>query len=338
MTAAPAPAARSAATPAPALSLDGHDVVPFAFVLAAAHQRGLLAALERGAADAAALTATLGLDARAAALALELLVSFGIAERRSDGGYALGPALREAARLVPGGLANDLAVWSHLSGFLTHGDPVTDMDGGTDRRAALYAGVAAGLGQMWAGAAGQLAVALAGHGPRVLDVGCGSGVWSLALAAARPDCTVTGVDLPPVLPAFEERARAVGAAGRARPLGGDAHAIQLADASFDVVIVANLLRLESPPRAAALLARLAPALAPGGQLVVVDALAGGTPAAERRRAVYALHLGLRTRQGGVHTPADVRRWLAAAGLEDAEAIDLGDTPGAEAAIRAWRRP
>ncbi|KAL2108131.1 hypothetical protein VUR80DRAFT_4249 [Thermomyces stellatus] len=38
--------------------------------------------------------------------------------------------------------------------------------------------------------------------PRVLDAGCGTGVWSIEFADENPDAQVTGVDLSPIQPAF----------------------------------------------------------------------------------------------------------------------------------------
>lgn len=42
-------------------------------------------------------------------------------------------------------------------------------------------------------------LAEAGDGARVLDVGCGAGATSIALAQARPDCIVRGIDVSPAL-------------------------------------------------------------------------------------------------------------------------------------------
>ena len=190
---------------------------------------------------------------------------------------------------------------------------------------------------MWQDAAVRLADGLAGHGPRVLDVGCGAGTWSLELAARRTDVQVTGVDFAPVLDAFEGRARSLGLGSRVSVLPGNAHDVSLQAGVFDVAILGNLLRLEPVARAASLVTRAAACLAPGGQLVVVDALAHGSPTAERDRAVYALHLGMRSPEGAVHAPALVHQWLLDAGLRDPGWLDLGEGPGALAAIRAWRR-
>ncbi|HVU03616.1 MAG TPA: class I SAM-dependent methyltransferase [Polyangiaceae bacterium] len=82
--------------------------------------------------------------------------------------------------------------------------------------------------------AARLAVfARVGAGQRVLDVGCGTGVVSLA--AARTGARVTGLDLTPELLAHaKENAATAGA--EVEWLEGDAEALPFADATFDVVM------------------------------------------------------------------------------------------------------
>lgn len=72
----------------------------------------------------------------------------------------------------------------------------------------------------------------AGAGPRILDIGCGAGATSFALADALGNAQITGVDLSEALIAVaRERA-----AGRARFETGDAASWSPAEAGFDLVV------------------------------------------------------------------------------------------------------
>ena len=88
------------------------------------------------------------------------------------------------------------------------------------------------------------------------------------------------------------------------------------------------------PPTSAIVQRAAAALEPGGELLVVDAFASGTPERERARAIYALHLAMRTDHGRVYTPAEVTSWLAAEGLTHVTALECDDHLGAGGALLA----
>jgi hypothetical protein len=100
------------------------------------------------------------------------------------------------------------------------------------------------------------------------------------------------------------------------------------------VVVANVLRIEAPDRARAIVHRAATAIEPGGKLLIVDALGGGTPARERARTIYGLHLGMRTEHGRVYTRAEINGWISETGLAEQRAIDLDTAEGAVGIILA----
>jgi SAM-dependent methyltransferase len=67
---------------------------------------------------------------------------------------------------------------------------------------------------------------------RIIDIGSGLGGLVLDLAARRPDCDVTGIELAP-LPWLASRLRALATRSRARFLRGDYESLNFGD--FDVV-------------------------------------------------------------------------------------------------------
>ena len=320
------------------MDLDLMDLFAVASVITAAQQTGLLRALQSGPQTAQAYAEQLGLDRRAAVLVLDALVTFDLTVREQDA-YDASPrvkALMPPQRMAGGAMES---LWAHTPTFLRTGEPLTRMDGSLAEREASYREGVAWLGKLLEPTARELASKLNDAPARVLDVGCGSGVWSLAIAERFPSLHVTGLDLPAVLESFTARAQSMGLGERVATIPGDMHAAPLSEGGFDLVVIANVLRLETPARAAALLARLATAVAPGGALLVVDALANGTPERERARALYALNLALRTQGGRVHSPAEITSWLEAAGLRTMETIELGGRtapPGAIGALLARR--
>jgi len=61
-----------------------------------------------------------------------------------------------------------------------------------------------------------------------------------------------------------------------------------------------------------------------------------SPQAKLDLALYALHLGMRTASGSVHSAASIETWLARAGLPRVRAITLPDRPGPLGALLAPR--
>lgn len=306
------------------------DIMGLSAVVSAAAGTGLLARLIEGSTAPAAVHAkALDLDPRATALVLDVLVAFGAARREGDA-IGASPELIATATGSPGGATNLLAMWGHVPTFLRTGAPLLRMDG---QREAAYAGVVSALGRMFAPTAAELATKLPAPPRRVLDIGCGSGVWGLAIAERHREARVTGLDLPAVLEAFRARAAELGLADRIDTLPGDVHEIAIPRA-FDLVVIANVLRIEAPERARAIVQRAAQAIEPGGRLLIVDALAGGTPESEQSRSIYALHLGMRTERGRVYSRDEIGGWIREAGLRNIEAVQLAENLGAVGAILA----
>jgi arsenite methyltransferase len=131
-------------------------------------------------------------------------------------------------------------------------------------------------------------------GLRVLDVACGNGTTALLLAREL-DCVVVGVDLGArAIEAATVAARAAGLAHRASFLVGDAEALPVADAGFDVVLSeCSLCTFPDKERA---LTETARAVRPGGTIAIADVTAD----------LDALPLPLRSAAARVACVADAR--------------------------------
>lgn len=103
-----------------------------------------------------------------------------------------------------------------------------------------------------------------GLGPRVLDLGCGPGLWLREVAGLRPDATVVGYDRDGEMIAHAEHLGIAQAEWRRADLG--APEFTLPPAAADVIAMHFFFHFLDDPRQ--LLATVRAGLKPGGSLVI----------------------------------------------------------------------
>lgn len=152
------------------------------------------------------------------------------------------------------------------------------------------------------------------RGSRVLDVGCGGGLLSEAMAQAGAD--VTGIDLAPnLLKVARLHGLESGAKVDYREMSVEALAGE-APGTFDAVTCMEML--EHVPQPASVVAACARLLKPGGQLFL--STLNRTPAAFALAIVGAEYVA-RVLPKGTHQyrdfikPSELAKWLRDAGLE-----------------------
>jgi ubiquinone/menaquinone biosynthesis C-methylase UbiE len=122
----------------------------------------------------------------------------------------------------------------------------------------------------WLGSCDCLAAHLPhGDEARVLDLGCGPGFSTLALARARPDARVVGLDLAPRM--LAEARRQVGqsdARSRVSLLLADAASLPFGDECLDVITGHSFLYLVDRPEA--VLSEVLRVLRRGGRVVLME--------------------------------------------------------------------
>jgi hypothetical protein len=147
---------------------------------------------------------------------------------------------------------------------------------------------------------------------RLLDVGGGSGIYSIALLLHNPRLRAIVWDRAEVLKVAEEFGQRFGVADRLELLPGDMFADRV-PADCDVVLLSNILHDWDVPECRALLKRCADAMPVNSRLLIHDVfldddLGGPLPVALYSAALFSLT------EGRAYSAAEYRGWLREAGL------------------------
>ncbi len=296
-------------------------------VLRAVRQVGIFEELRTGQRTAEQLAEALRLDRAGLDLLLDCLISMNVIERYHDD-HALAPVMQLLCQYDA-----DLGDvdWLRLPDKVRAGESEQGEAGGqSSERSYLHA--LAATQWVHTPAAMQAAEILDIGGPavepeldgaplvpapplRILDLGCGSAVWSCAMAFRDPEATVLAVDEEAALVAARSTARSIQLGERFETLTGQPETVSLPVADFDLVVVAQRLHVASPAQRRQLLDQAIGALAPGGRLVLIDLFRG--PAKPMlAETIEALRIHVGTAEGQMQSAQELKQTLSERGLSE----------------------
>ncbi len=170
----------------------------------------------------------------------------------------------------------------------------------------------------------------------LLDIGGSHGYYAVALCRRHPQLRATVLDLPAAITPAAPILAAAGMGARVQQQAGDALTDDLGDEQYDVVFMANLAHHFTADQNAALMARIARALRPGGICVVQEGLRpAATHAPSQFEAMGDLFFAL-TSEAGLYAVAEIAGWQRAAGLRPQRVLRLVTAPGQ--GLQIARRP
>ena len=148
---------------------------------------------------------------------------------------------------------------------------------------------------------------------RLIDVGGGSGSYTLAFLDAAPEMRATIFDRPEVIEMARERVGAAGMLGRVQLVAGDFESDPL-PAGHDLAFVSAIIHQNSPAENGALFRKIFAALDPGGRVVVRDHILSPDRTQPRSGALFAVNMLVGTEGGNSYTEAEIRDALTEAGF------------------------
>lgn len=283
-----------------------------------ARRLGIIDCLRDGQKTAAQIASAINANPRRVALLLDVLVGLLIVERYQDD-YAL-------SQMVHLLTAHDIDLgesrYKKLDSYVQSTDNIEDLRDSYRQRM---------TSTQWQASPSAMQIAKflnlseQTEPLNILDVGCGTGVWSLSIAHVDPESRITFLDKEEPVRTAVETAESIGMEGRIATVESDPLTTDLPQGEFNLVIVANILHLLTSDEQKQLLLSAAQRLQPGGKLVVVDVFPG-QDAGDVSRSLFALDLELHVPTGNLVDPIELKSMIEETGLQAPKYSHLNEVP------------
>lgn len=267
----------------------------------------------------------MGTGRRATEMLLNALTAIGLLKKQQDR-FENTP---QTARYLRKGLADDARAalmnrvnmwdsWTTLTGCMREGGALSDLSLSPSSTQAYIAATH----KIAALAAPALVSSLElPEVSRVLDVGGGSGAYTVAVLKAFDGATAELMDLPPVIRIATRYVREAGLEERITMRAGNFMLDPLGD-GFDLVLMSYIMHLNPPEANKRLLAKAFGALETGGRVVINDYVLNADKTLPRAAALYALNMLVSTQGGNAYSFEEYRGWLDAVGFTDVRKVKL----------------
>lgn len=331
------PTSASSASISPEPLLQMFQGLQVTSILRAGVELGVFDQIANGNDRAGSIAAAIGTDERGTRILLDALTALRLLER--DDSYRLTP-LADAFLVTSrpsylGGMVNILAgswAWTgyqRLTEAVTRGGTILDQHAETPGVGfwEVFAPSSTGIAAPAAHALAELLQGWAGPRERleILDIACGSGLYSLTLAAQHQRAHATLLDWANVLERAKDNVARLGLHECTSFIDGDVFTVDLGG-PYDVIIASHIFHHFSEQRCLELMRRLGEALKPDGRLVIHDFVSGSPPADEPFPYLFSVIMLVWSHSGEAYSLSTYQKLLHEAGFAPPEVCESQGMP------------
>lgn len=157
----------------------------------------------------------------------------------------------------------------------------------------------------------------------LLDVGGGSGTYTIAFLRAVPEMKATLFDLPEVIEMARERLKDEGLLDRTTLVGGSFYLQEFPD-GHDLALISAIIHSNSPEENLDLYRKVFRSLKRGGRILVRDYVMSPDRTYPRDGAVFAINMLVGTSGGGTYAYEEIEAGLSQAGFTRIRLLKQGE--------------
>ena len=295
----------------------------------AAVELGVIEALRGGQKTAEQLATELKVNPDAFKRLLDVVVGSELIEK-----YGADYALSPIARLIPDRFFDfGDEHWKHLTFFVKTGAPLpicdeiplTDLDYVVNKASQEWMLTPTALI-----AAKVLDMGKSRRAARILEIGCGSAVFSATLAHSDPNSVISLVDRAIGLERAKQTIESIGLERKVTYIEADSidsldTVPELKGETFDLVVIAGQIHRMTSGECQRLFSQVYPLVKPDREFAIIDVFPGQENG-DLQRSIFELELSLRTSRGRLHDPLTIEKSLKESGFDQIQFAHLPAAP------------
>jgi ubiquinone/menaquinone biosynthesis C-methylase UbiE len=154
----------------------------------------------------------------------------------------------------------------------------------------------------------------------ILDIGGGSGAYSMEFVKNHPSNRATVYDLPEVISIARKYVEREGLTRSFDFIAGDYHADDFGK-GYDMAFLSAIIHINSDDENRQLVRKCFRAINPGGLIAIQDHLMEADRTQPYAGALFAINMLVGTERGDTYTEGEIRTWLNQAGFSDINRIE-----------------